>query len=155
MVCYICGAPASAECRWCHRFVCAAHTRARFGSQPECTLCNERMEEDGKVAAAASRERERQTRWCDICGGPAEEDSCWNSNCGYSDSRGCRNYMCRVCNKYFCKKHGQYVTDDGTETWNEWYRCIDHLKLPGKLGRQSVKWRSIFMGSGDSTGSIY
>jgi hypothetical protein len=73
-------------------------------------------------------------RWCDLCGRLCDRNDAWLHG----------NYTCHVCNRYYCKKHGQEVVQPGNYDSEScyWYRCIDHLKLRNKLGY--YRWESLY-----------
>jgi len=157
MVCYICNNPASAQCPWCHRYICAAHTYGGWGGVL-CNNCNNLKPPEAETKRL--QEKIEKGRWCDFCGklvGDAEFGNiCESKFLAYGTYYSCLP-KCHICQRSYCSKHGQIIYIRRIPGSESWYRCIDHLKKPGILGRRELTgfFNYVFSGKADREESGY
>jgi hypothetical protein len=106
MVCFICERPATTTCDECGRGVCNSHIASRFTSLNTCEQCSRRQEEKSR-----QEDEKRRRLQCSFCSSEGE-------------------YVCRICSKRACYKHGQRIQVFHTRarTAYVWERCKDHSK---------------------------
>jgi len=114
MQCFFCDKPASFSCG-CGRHSCATHTKRALS---ECIGCYE-----GRQATLKARhDHGERESWCDFCGSKAP---------GSFATR-----HCAKCGRQYCERHGQTLYHGQVDRYYYiWYRCIDHMYVPGLLGK--------------------
>jgi hypothetical protein len=155
MVCYICNNPASTKCPECNRYVCAKHT-CSWGEYI-CSNCY-----NGKQALSESiQEKIKKGRRCDFCGKVVDNVEIENfyevESLDFIEVYS-RLPKCHICKRSYCSKHGQIVSISMLHpNIGYWYRCIDHLKKPGILGRHKLTgfFETVFIGEPDREKSGY
>ena len=132
-VCYVCGAPASDECRQCRRPACDEHQvplakelQSLFGPDacPECArlTADDLARDEGQWAR--KRERDRTHRTCALCHREFEQVL---PQCSHCDRHLCPEHSTRY------RKRFRFGARDGVEAawyWDHEARCPDHRMNP-------------------------